>query len=205
MAEPSISAVRVPMIDEATATGRTAELYRSIKEATGFPFVPDMFRLASSDPNLLEVVFTGYRGLFLAEGTLPRETKELIASWVSQVNQCPYCVGTHNFFLQYFGAPKELIDAISTATTADDLPVDEKTRTLLHLVTKVSKHAYKVTDEDWADAKAAGWTGEQVLEAVFGASLFNFITRIVDSTGLGTSVTQSRISQQQVDDQGSAA
>lgn len=205
MADFTNPAVRVPMVEEADATGRTAELYRNIKEATGFPFVPDMFRLASSNPNLLEVVFTGYRGLFLVDGELPRQTKELISSWVSQVNQCPYCVGTHNFFLQYFGAPKELTDAITTATSADDLPVDDKTKTLLHLVTKVSKHAYKITDEDWDTARAAGWTTEQVLEGVFCASLFNFITRIVDSTGLGTSVTQSRISQQQVDGEESAA
>jgi uncharacterized peroxidase-related enzyme len=198
-------AVRVPMVEEADATGRTAELYQNIKDATGFPFVPDMFRLASSNPNLLEVIFTGYRGLFLVDGELPRQTKELISSWVSQVNQCPYCVGTHNFFLQYLGAPKELTDAITTATSADDLPVDDQTKTLLHLVTKVSKHAYKVTDEDWDQAREAGWTTEQVLEGVFCASLFNFITRIVDSTGLGTSVTQSRISQQQADDQDSAA
>lgn len=205
MADFTNPAVRVPMVEEADATGRTAELYQNIKEATGFPFVPDMFRLASSNPNLLEVIFTGYRGLFLVDGELPRQTKELISSWVSQVNQCPYCVGTHNFFLQYFGAPKELTDAITTATSADDLPVDDQTKTLLHLVTKVSKHAYKITDEDWDAARAAGWTTEQVLEGVFCASLFNFITRIVDSTGLGTSVTQSRISQQQADDEESAA
>jgi hypothetical protein len=40
---------------------------------------------------------------------------------------------------------------------------------------------------------------------VFTAALFNFICRLVDSTGLGTSVSQSRISQQPVTDQGSSA
>jgi uncharacterized peroxidase-related enzyme len=195
-------AVRVPLIAEDAATGLTAELYKQIKAATGFPFVPDMFRLASSNPELLNVIFTGYKAMFLVDGALPRQTKELISAWTSQVNQCPYCVGTHNFFLLHFGGSKELADAIAAADSPDDLPVDERTRQLLRLLTKVSVSAYKVTDSDWERTLAAGWSSDQLLEGVFCTALFNFITRLVDGLGLGTSVTQSRISQQPADEPG---
>jgi hypothetical protein len=59
----------------------------------------------------------------------------------------------------------------------------------------VSQAAYTVTDDDWARAAAAGWTNAHLLEAVFTAALFNFITRLVDSVGLGTTMTASRVSQ----------
>ena len=189
--------VRVPMVEEAQATGHLAELYEQCKKSLNLPFVPDMFRLVSSRPDLLEVVLLGYNAIFNS-GTLPRETRELISAWTSRVCQCPYCVGTHGFFLQVFGGSEELANAIGMSTSPDELPVDERTRVLLRLLTKVTTAAYKITDEDWQVVLEAGWTTEEVLEGVFCAALFNFITRMVDSLGLGTSVTTSRISQQEV-------
>jgi uncharacterized peroxidase-related enzyme len=194
------AAVRVPMIEASEATGDLAELYEQIKTGTGLPFVPDMFRLMSSKPELLKAVVAGYDGIF-NHGELPRETRELIAAWTSRVNQCPYCVGTHSFFLQVFGGSEELANAIAASTSPDELPVDERTHELLRLITKVTTAPYKITDSEWQRVLDAGWTAGELLEGVFCASLFNFITRLVDSLGLGTSVTMSRISQQEVPDQ----
>jgi uncharacterized peroxidase-related enzyme len=192
-----VPGVRVPLIEEEDATGRTAELFAHIKSVTKLPFVPDMFRLTSTRPDLLKVVSTGYEGVFLSEdAVLPRQTRELIAAWSSNVNGCPYCVGTHNWFLSQFGGTDELTAAVWSARELSELPLDDKTRVLLELVTKVSQHAYKVVDRDWEAAADAGWTNAEVLEAIFVASLFAFINRLVDATGLGTSVRESRISQQ---------
>jgi uncharacterized peroxidase-related enzyme len=187
--------IRVPLIDEENATGRTAELYEQIKTVTGLPFVPDMFRLTSTDPRLLEVLVTGYSGIFNGD-TLPRDLKELISAWTSKLNGCPYCVGTHSWFLSEFGGSDELLEAVATAATVEELPVDERTMPLMQLVTKVSTGAYKITDADWEKAAAAGWSDAEMLDAVFCASLFAFINRLVDSTGLGSSVDRSRIARQ---------
>jgi uncharacterized peroxidase-related enzyme len=196
MTQP-VPGVRVPLISEEEATGQAAELYAHIKDVTKLPFVPDMFRLTSTRPDLLKVVSTGYEGVFLSEdAVLPRQTRELIAAWSSNVNGCPYCVGTHNWFLGQFGGSDELVAAVWSARELDELPLDDKTRVLLQLVTKVSQAAYKVVDRDWEAAEAAGWTNAEILEAIFVASLFAFINRMVDATGLGTSVRESRISQQ---------
>ncbi|WP_329520362.1 carboxymuconolactone decarboxylase family protein [Spirillospora sp. NBC_01491] len=192
-----LKGVRVPLVEEADAEGRLADLYEDVKTATGLPFVPDMFRLTSTRPELLHVVTTGYAGMF-KDGALARETKELIAAWTSQVNQCPYCVGTHNWFLLQFGGSPELAAAVETATTPEELPLDERTLALMRLVTKVSTAAYQVTDADWAAPADAGWSDDEILEAVFCAALFNFINRLVDSVGLGAALQQkSRISQQE--------
>jgi uncharacterized peroxidase-related enzyme len=185
------------LIDEADATGRLAELYARAKEVTNLDFVPDLFRLLSTQPELLETMLAGYDGVF-NHGRLPRQTRELISAWTSRVNQCPYCVGTHNYFLQFFGGSEELAAAIEDADSPDDLPIDERERVLLRLLTKLSHQAYRITDADWQRALDAGWTTDELLEAFFCAALFNFITRLVDGLGLGTSVTRSRISQQEL-------
>lgn len=191
-----LKTVRVAMVGEAEATGRTAELYTRIKAGTGVPFVPDMFRLVSAKPALLEALLTGYVACFGGEAQLARETRELIASWTSKLNSCLYCVGTHNWFLLQFGGTQELADAVTSASTADELPVEDRVKVLLRLVTKVTTEAYKITDTDWSAALAAGWAEGELLEAVFIASLFNFITRMVEGLGLGAALQQSRIAAQ---------
>ncbi|OLE29156.1 MAG: peroxidase [Actinobacteria bacterium 13_1_20CM_3_71_11] len=187
--------VRVPLVEEEHAEGPTAELYEEIKAVTGLPFVPDMFRLTSTNPRLLRVLVTGYGGIFTGD-VLPRHLTELISAWTSKLNGCPYCVGTHSWFLSQFGGSDELLDAVATANTAEELPVDERTMPLMQLVTKVSTGAYKITDADWEKAAAAGWSEAEMLEAVFCASLFAFINRLVDATGLGSSVDRSRVASQ---------
>jgi uncharacterized peroxidase-related enzyme len=199
-----VQKVRVPMVDEAEAEGRTAEVYERIKAGTNLPFVPDMFRLVSSRPDLMEVVLSGYVGVF-NDGVLPRATREMISAWSSKVNGCPYCVGTHNWFLSQFGGSEDLIKAISEANTAEELPVDDRTIALMQLVTKVSRDAYKITDSEWDRVAAAGWTNEEMLEAVFTSALFAFINRLVDGLGLGGSVSRSRISAQSDEEAESAA
>jgi uncharacterized peroxidase-related enzyme len=193
----TIPGVRVPVVGEEQATGRTAELFEEIKKVTGLPFVPDMFRLTSTAPQLMQVTLAGYGGMF-GDSELPRDIKELISAWTSKVNGCPYCVGTHNWFLRQFGGTEELTAAVESASSPDELPVDDRTKELMRLVTRVSTEPYKIVDADWDRVEAAGWTRTQILEAVFNAALFNFINRLVDSVGLGTTVRQSRISQQEV-------
>lgn len=195
--------VRVPLVSEQDATGRLAELYEDVKQATNLPFVPDMFRLVSTRPDLLEAVVAGYKGMYLG-GVLPRQTRELISAWTSKVNECPYCVGTHNFFFQAFGGDPATAKAVESASSADDLPVDEPTKVLLRLLTKLCREAYKVTDVDWQVARDAGWNDEELLEAFFTCSMFNFITRMVDGLGLGYSVAASRVSQQEIPAEGAA-
>ncbi|WP_405016047.1 carboxymuconolactone decarboxylase family protein [Kitasatospora sp. NBC_00070] len=195
MSEQQVPAARVPLIEEADATGRTAELYDLIKSRTGLPFVPDMFRLVSTRPDLMEVLITGYTGVF-GDGVLPRATREMISAWSSKVNGCPYCVGTHNWFLAQFGGTEELTHAIATADKPGELPLDAKHLALIELVTQVCTGAYRITDEEWDRVAAAGWNNDEMLEAVFTAGLFAFINRLVDGYGLGSSMTRSRVASQ---------
>ncbi|WP_285508529.1 peroxidase-related enzyme [Actinokineospora sp. NBRC 105648] len=187
--QENVPGVRVPLVAEAAATGRTAELYERARAATGLPFVPDVFRLTSTAPQLLEVVVSGYAGVF-TESALSRGTKELVAAWTSRLNDCQYCVGSHNWFLQQFGGSAELAAAIAGSSTVDALPVDERTAALLRLTTATTTASAGV-DDHWAAAAAAGWSEPELLEAVFCASLFTFINRLVTSLGLGAVVQQA--------------
>ena len=80
---------RIRIVQESDATGETAELYQSLREMFRMPIVPDVFKLASIRPEFLRVLHDGYRAMF-AEGYLPRQVKEMIATVVSRTNSRQY-------------------------------------------------------------------------------------------------------------------
>ncbi len=81
--------VRISIIQESEATGETKALYEEIRAFFGFPMVPDVMKLVSTRPDLLRVMFEGYKAMF-GGGHLPRQVKEMIATVVSKTNSCAY-------------------------------------------------------------------------------------------------------------------
>jgi alkylhydroperoxidase family enzyme len=61
--------------------------------------------------------------------------------------------------------------------------IDDKTRKLLQLAGKITKHAFKVTESDIQALRDAGCTDEEIFEAVAVASLFNYMDRVADALG----------------------
>jgi alkylhydroperoxidase family enzyme len=55
---------------------------------------------------------------------------------------------------------------------------------LMEFVETVTRHAYRVTPELVEEVKAAGWSDEQIAEAVYDTALFNLFVRLADSFGI---------------------
>jgi alkylhydroperoxidase family enzyme len=75
----------------------------------------------------------------------------------------------------------------------DAFSQDEGTRRFLRLAEKITRHAYKVTDEDVDAVREAGWSDEQILEAIHVATAFNMIDRLADALGLGAADLEADI------------
>ncbi len=63
----------------------------------------------------------------------------------------------------------------------DDLPVSDAERLLLDFVGTLTLHAYRITDEQVEGLRQAGWTDEQIAEAVYVGALFNLFVRLADA------------------------
>ena len=63
----------------------------------------------------------------------------------------------------------------------DRAPISPKERLLLEFVGTITKHAYRVTDEQVEALRDAGWTEPQIAEAVYIAALFNLFVRLADA------------------------
>lgn len=87
-------------VSPASASGRVAEIYGQIRR--DFGAVPDPFRLHSASPRLLGGVWAACRETLVASRA-PRHLTELVATVVSQINTCPYCIDAHTTMLRADG------------------------------------------------------------------------------------------------------
>ena len=172
---------QVEIVREADAAGEVAALYDQLRDRFG-GFVPDVFKLVSSRPDMLGAFVAGYRSMFDA-GHLPREAKEVVALTVARVASCQYCTTAHDALLRLLGTESRYADAV-LAGALDDPAIPADVRALAELATTITDNAYRITDDDLDRARSHGWTGPQVLEAVWVACLFNAIVRLADTFGL---------------------
>ena len=78
----------------------------------------------------------------------------------------------------------ESFGQVAEALRAGDLDaagLDHPHRLLLEFVGTITKHAYRVTDEQVQGLRDAGWTDEQIAEAAYDAALFNLFVRLADT------------------------
>ena len=62
--------------------------------------------------------------------------------------------------------------------------LDQPHRLLLDFVATITKHAYRVTDEQVQRLRDVGWSDEQIAETAYDAALFNLFVRLADTFGI---------------------
>jgi hypothetical protein len=81
---------KIRITEDAEATGETAAAYDSWRAATGRHQVPGILKCFGARPDFLHQVIEFSNTIHFSEGHLTRRHKEMIASYVSYLNRCPY-------------------------------------------------------------------------------------------------------------------
>jgi len=63
----------------------------------------------------------------------------------------------------------------------DRAAVTPAERLLLEFVGTLTRHAYRITDEQVQGLRDVGWTDAQIAEAVYDGALFNLFVRLADA------------------------
>ena len=121
-------------------------------------------------------------GVLRAKGELSVAERELIATYVSGLNACTFCYGSHKEYAQLFGIDDALVDAMIDALAT--APVSEKLRPLMAYVAKLNALPSRLVQADADAVYAAGWSEKALYEAVQVCSLFNMMNRIIEGTGV---------------------
>ena len=121
--------------------------------------------------------------LLQGDSTLTRGERELIATYVSRLNDCTFCSMSHGAFAALQNdAGWDAVDAVWNDPSS--APISPKLMTLLGVAAKVQQGGQAVTEEDVAAARAEGATDEELHDTVLIAAAFCMFNRYVD--GLGT-------------------
>ena len=84
------AATKIRITEDAEATGETAAAYNFWRAATGRHQVPGILKCFGARPDFLRQVIEFSNTIHFSEGHLSRRHKEMIASYVSYLNRCPY-------------------------------------------------------------------------------------------------------------------
>ena len=121
--------------------------------------------------------------LLCGESTLTRGERELIAAYVSALNQCRFCFYTHAAFAAV-RAEEGMTLVEMVCADLGSAPVSGKLRALLAIAGAVQEGGKKVTPAHVAAARDEGATDVEIHDTVLIAAAFCMYNRYVD--GLST-------------------
>ncbi len=115
--------------------------------------------------------------------------RELIASYVSNLNRCEFCHESHSAsFNAHVNDDGQIVELVKS--NPEKAPLSDKMKALLRIAGKVQKSGREVTAEIIEDARLAGATDEEIHDTVLVAAAFCMYNRYVD--GLGTNLPETR-------------
>ncbi|HEX2978008.1 MAG TPA: peroxidase-related enzyme [Candidatus Babeliales bacterium] len=122
--------------------------------------------------------------LLRGESTLSSGERELIASYVSFLNECNFCCNSHSAAAAHWLDNGALATVDAVKNDYQTAPISEKLKTLLAIAQQVKKNGKSVTPAHIARAKEAGATDKEIHDTVLIAAAFCMYNRYVD--GLAT-------------------
>jgi uncharacterized peroxidase-related enzyme len=179
------SVTNLPLVEEKDASGAVAKAYAGYRAHFGREHVPGILKCFATHPPLLEQMMALASTLLFVDGHLTRATKEMLATYVSRLNACPYCLDSHATFLRDQGAGPRLLSALFELDL-NSAAVSDKHRRLLTFAEKITKESHRISRADIQELQAAGWTEQQIAEAIHIAGLFAYFNRVANAFGLSS-------------------
>lgn len=111
--------------------------------------------------------------------------RELLAAYVSALNDCQYCHNTHAYTAQAFGLELTVLEGL--VEDVNSAPVDESLKPIFHFVRKLTLSPAKMREADAQAVFEAGWSEAALESALQVCALFSLYNRLVDGYGIKAS------------------
>ncbi len=108
--------------------------------------------------------------------------RELIAAYVSALNDCGFCFQAHRVYSARYGIDVELFDEL--IEDIDSSSLDERLKPLFHYLRKLTVTPARLVQQDVDAVLAAGISEQALHDAILVAGLFNLMNRILFGHGV---------------------
>jgi AhpD family alkylhydroperoxidase len=150
-----------------------------------------LIRVFSGHPVVDAVKLAFYRPNFYGGGPLTHEAmrgqsdwsvgdRELMAAYVSKINECPFCVSAHSATSTMWYADEAKVAA--TLTDLKTAPIDEPLRATLQMLGKLT-HENGIEADDIRSVLDSSVSVEQIKDALAVSLAFNITDRLANAFG----------------------
>ncbi|PQO33815.1 carboxymuconolactone decarboxylase family protein [Blastopirellula marina] len=158
-------------------SGHTRELVDAAKKKLGKHL--NIIATMANSPAVLES-YLGFSGA-MGKTKLPAQAREAVSLAIGEKNQCQYCVSAHTTVGKMVGFTED-----ETVQIRQGVAADPKVQAVIDLAVAIAETKGLISDEDFADAKSAGLSDEEITEVV-GLVALNIFTNFFNHVA-GTEV-----------------
>jgi uncharacterized peroxidase-related enzyme len=161
-----------------------------------------LLQIFEAFPEIARPLIEYHEVLLRGESPFTPAERELIAAYVSGLNNCNYCRAVHSQTALALGIST---DAIATVfSNPQNEHVDLRMRPVLAFARKLTLSPDKITAEDVAPIFAAGWNDRAVHDATAICGLFNLMNRLVNGLGVEAPESYTKLAAQRLAQNGYA-
>lgn len=145
--------------------------------------LPGMRSLLAFRPAIAEPMTSLMQILMRSDEGLSKGERELIATFVSALNNCSACYKIHGEVAQcLFDEDKNLVEKV--IASYQNAPVSDKMKALLTIAASVQKSGKHVSEAQVVAAKILGASDLEIHDTVLIAALFCLFNRYIDGLGV---------------------
>src|SRR5262245_24689475 len=134
-------------------------------------------------PDALRHAFGTFAACMSPSLPLTRRQHEIIATVVSATNCTRYCSVSHAAFLRHVTLDGALAAQLTTDWRTASL--SDADRAMVEYAVQVTRDATRITRDDHARLRSAGFDDIAILQITMIAAWFNYINRMADALGVG--------------------
>ena len=149
------------------------KVFESLKETST---IVDVFM---QRPSKYMMLLSFAQEILREDSFLSKQDRELIATFTSSLNGCKFCTGSHKVFTISVGFPEEEIDLILSNNYSG-----HRLESILDYVKKLTITPSLITKNDAQKVFDAGFSEDELKDAIAVCAAFNLFNRIVEGHGI---------------------
>jgi uncharacterized peroxidase-related enzyme len=149
------------------------KIFESLKETST---IVDVFM---QRPSKYMMLLSFAQEILREDSFLSKQDRELIATFTSSLNGCKFCTGSHKVFTISVGFPEEEIDLILSNDYSG-----HRLESILDYVKKLTITPSSITKNDAQKVFDAGFSEDELKDAIAVCAAFNLFNRIVEGHGI---------------------
>jgi uncharacterized peroxidase-related enzyme len=174
MTAPPISRYAVPDLHDLPEDLKARML--EVQEKAGF--IPNVFLTLAHRPDEFRAFFAYHDALMLRDSGLTKAEREMIVVSTSGANDCLYCVVAHGAILRVYAKNALLADQVAVNYRKAD--ISDRQKAMLAFALKVALHSADITDADFVELRAHGFSDEDIWDIGAIAAFFALSNRMAN-------------------------